>query len=143
MSDLTGIGSILDFGGKILDRIMPDEETREAAKFQLFKAQQDGRFKEIEADIEMAKAQSAINVEEAKSTNLFVSGARPFIMWVCGVALLYASIIDPILRFVASVIYGYSGSFPAIDTSITLQLLFGLLGLGAYRTFEKVKGVAS
>jgi hypothetical protein len=47
------------------------------------------------------------------------------------------------MRFVALVIYGYQGGFPEIDTTITLQVLLGLLGLGGMRTTEKLKGVAS
>ena len=38
--------------------------------------------------------------------------------------------------------FGYAGDFPVIDTDITMQVLFGILGLGAYRSFEKSKGVA-
>lgn len=134
--DFTGIGSILDFGGKILDRIMPDEETREAAKFQLFKAQQEGLFKEIEADIELAKAQASINVEEAKSTNLFVSGWRPYIGWICGAGLMYQFLVYPILvAFVPKIVQ--------LDMGTLLTLLMGMLGLGAMRTAEKFKNVAS
>jgi hypothetical protein len=37
----------------------------------------------------------------------------------------------------------YSGTFPPIDTMLTLQVLMGMLGLGAFRTWEKQQGVAS
>lgn len=134
--DFTGIGSILDFGGKILDRIMPDEETREAAKFQLFKAQQEGLFKELEAEVELAKAQAAINVEEAKSTSLFVSGWRPFIGWICGSGLAYQFLVYPIL-------VAYQPKIAQLDMGTLLTLLMGMLGLGAMRTAEKFKNVAS
>ena len=30
--DITGIGSVLDFGGKIIDRIWPNPAERDAAK---------------------------------------------------------------------------------------------------------------
>jgi hypothetical protein len=58
----------------------------------------------------------------------------------CGFALLYAAILDPMARFVATVILKYVGPFPVIDTTITMQVLFGLLGLGGMRMYEKVKG---
>jgi hypothetical protein len=64
-------------------------------------------------------------------------------MWVCGVALAYVSLIEPVMRFVAVLCFDYRGEFPVIDTVITMQLLFGLLGLGGMRSFEKTKGVAS
>jgi hypothetical protein len=87
------------------------------------------------------QAQTDINKIEAVSTNVFVSGWRPMVGWVCGVALAYAAFFEPILRFIARVLCGYTGAFPAIDTNITLQILLGLLGLGGMRSFEKIKGV--
>jgi hypothetical protein len=84
-------------------------------------------------------AQLDVAREEAKSVNWWVAGARPFILWTCGVAFAYAAVVEPLLRFVA-VVGGYDGQFPALDTTITMQVLFGMLGLGAYRTVEKVTG---
>ena len=98
---------------------------------------------EIALVTQSALGQLDINKAEAQNPRLFVSGARPFIIWVCGFALLYAAILDPIARFIAQVIYHYAGPFPVIDTTITLQVLLGLLGLGTMRTAEKFKGVAS
>ncbi|CAB4173358.1 hypothetical protein UFOVP953_54, partial [uncultured Caudovirales phage] len=43
-------------------------------------------------------------------------------------------------RFAAKVWGGYNGEFPVIDTNLTMQVLMGLLGLGAMRSVEKVKG---
>ncbi len=87
-------------------------------------------------------AQTEINKIEAASGSLFVSGGRPFVVWVCAFALAYAAVIEPIARFVATVGFAYSGPFPVIDTDLTMQVLLGLLGLGAYRSVEKIKGVA-
>ena len=56
--------------------------------------------------------------------------------------LAYAAVIEPIARFVATVSFAYAGPFPVIDTDLTMQVLLGLLGLGAYRSVEKIKGVA-
>lgn len=110
------------------------------------------KLKQMDLDfkIEMAKigisldlAQIGVNTEEAKSTDLFVAGGRPFILWVCGIAFAYVAIVEPLARFVAQVGFQYHGAFPAIDTTLTLQVLGGLLGLGSLRTVEKLKGVAS
>ena len=139
---LDPITAALDFGGKLLDKFISDPKQKDEAKLKLLELHQTGELAQLAAETELAKGQLAINVEEAKSASVFVSGARPFIMWICAVALLYASIIEPILRFVCTVKYGYNGAFPVIDTTITMQILFGILGLGAYRTVEKVKGVA-
>ena len=98
------------------------------------------RSEEFQGNIALLTGQMRINEEEAKSTNWFVAGGRPFIMWVCGVALLYAVIIEPIARFTTKVLFGYTGEFPVIDSTLTMQVLMGLLGLGTMRTMEKLKG---
>jgi len=64
-------------------------------------------------------------------------------MWMCGVSFGYATLGEPIARFVATVVFNYTGPFPVIDTMLTMQLLLGLLGLGGMRTTEKLKGVAT
>lgn len=140
--DLTGLGSIFDFGSKVLDKIFPDPAKAQEAKIELFKLQQTGELAQLAAETSLAEGQQNINIEEAKSTSLFVSGWRPMCGWVGAGALAYSAIIEPVARFVASVGFGYFGSFPVIDTTITMQILFGLLGLGGLRTYEKFKGVA-
>lgn len=130
------VSAALDVGGKLIDRLWPDPAQRDAAKLELLKLQQSGELAEM-------TAQTEINKAEAQSSSVFVAGARPFVMWVCGFAMAYVSIVEPIARFVASVCFGYTGNFPAIDTVLTAQVLLGLLGLGGLRSFDKVKGVAS
>jgi len=100
---------------------------------------------EIEKEITLAgmdldKAQMAVNQEEAKSSSFFVAGWRPSVGWICSIGLLWAYILQPISIFFLKV-FGYSGVIPEINTDGLLQLLFGLLGMGALRSFEKVKGV--
>jgi len=94
----------------------------------------------LDNDIKLQLAQISVNLEEAKSADAFTSRWRPFIGWVCGVAFAYVALVEPILRFVAQVVFKYTGEFPVIDTMLTLQVLGGLLGLGAMRSFDKVKG---
>ena len=124
----------------MIERFFPDPEKKAAAQLELLKMQQNGDLAQLAAETDLAKLQIQVNVEEAKSTNWFVAGARPFIMWTCGVSLAYVSVIEPVSRFVAKVWFGYVGDFPVIDTNLTMQILMGILGLGAYRTAEKIKG---
>ena len=86
-------------------------------------------------------AQTDTNKIEAASNSVFVAGWRPFCGWIGGCGLAYAAIIEPTARFVATVMVGYTGDFPAIDTTVTMQILFGMLGLGAMRSYDKAKGV--
>lgn len=92
----------------------------------------------VELENTAMAAQTAVNLEEAKSESLFVSGWRPFVGWVGGVCLAYAAILEPFMSWWARV-YGYVGDFPKIDTTITMQVLVGILGLGAYRTYDKAQ----
>lgn len=126
-----GIGEIIGSVGKIADDLTTSDKERMAAELDAYKAESERMGGQVE-----------INKIEAASGSLFVSGGRPFVVWVCAFALAYAAVIEPIARFVATVGFAYSGPFPVIDTDLTMQVLLGLLGLGAYRSVEKIKGVA-
>ncbi len=135
--DITGLGTIFDFGSKILDKVFPDPAKAQEAKIELFKLQQNGELAQLAAETSIATAQIGVNTVEAANTSTFVSGGRPFVIWVGGFGLAYASILEPLLRFIAAVAFHYTGIFPAIDTTITMQVLFGVLGLGALRSYDK------
>lgn len=120
----------------IIDKAIPDADAREKAKADVAMLQAKG-----ELDVQLGQIQ--INLKEAEHPNIFVSGWRPAVGWVGAAALGYATIVEPVLRFGATVWFGYGGSFPDIDTDLTLQILMALLGFGAFRAFEKVKGVAA
>ncbi len=119
----------------VIDRVVPDKAAAEKAKLELDSTESKAMF-------ENALAQIGVNAEEAKSDNWFVAGWRPAVGWIGAFGLGYAAILEPLIRFVAVVAFDYQGKFPALDTSLTMQVLFGILGLGAYRAYEKVKGVA-
>lgn len=138
--DITGLGSLFDFGSKIIDKIFPDKTEAEKAKLVMLQLQQAGEFKEIESELAVLTEQSKINLEEAKSSNLFVSGARPAAMWVCVSGLLYTFLLQPIFSWI-SLVMKYQAP-PVIDTGLLIQLLMGMLGLAGLRTFEKKNGVA-
>jgi hypothetical protein len=92
--------------------------------------------KKLEIAGKLAEVQTKINEAEATHRTVFVAGWRPFIGWVCGLGLLYAVFIEPLLRFVFTV-NGWEIEFPKIDTTITMQVLFGMLGLVGARSYEK------
>ena len=130
----------LQFVSKIADKIWPDPAAKAAGLLELERMKQTGELAYLTAETELAKGQQTINQVEAASDKLFVSGWRPFIGWSCGFGLVYAALIEPLARFVAVVAFNYQGQFPIIDTTITTQVLLGMLGLGAMRSVEKVKG---
>lgn len=143
MASFDPVSAVLNIGEKLIDRLWPDPAQRDAAKLKLFELQQTGELAKLAAETDLAKGQLAINQMEAQNPRLFVSGWRPWIGWVCGAAFTYAAVIEPVARFIAAVAFGYKGAFPVIDTWLTVQVLFGILGLGALRTREKEKGVAA
>jgi hypothetical protein len=96
-----------------------------------------------EVGIKIDLAQIGVDQVEAASDSVFVAGWRPAVGWVGALGLGYVAIVEPFARFLALVGFHYAGPFPVIDTSLTMQVLMGILGLGGMRTFEKVKGVAS
>jgi hypothetical protein len=135
------LSGLFDLGKGLIDRLFPDPAAKAAAQLELLKMQQAGELAQLAAETDLAKLQIQTNIEEAKSTNWFVAGWRPGIGWVCGAGLAYAALVEPFARFAAKVWFGYTGDFPIIDTNLTLQILMGMLGLGAMRSVEKVKNV--
>lgn len=79
------------------------------------------------------------NKQEAASQSLFVAGWRPFIGWVCGSGLAIQFIVNPIFTWIAA-LAKHPVQFPSLDLGTLMTLLFGMLGLGAMRTYEKVQG---
>jgi len=134
------LSGLFDLGKGLIDRFFPDPEKKAAAQLELLKMQQNGDLAQLAADTDLAKLQIQTNIEEAKSTNWFVAGWRPCIGWVCGAGLAYAALVEPFARFAAKVWFGYTGDFPVINSDLTMQILMGMLGLGAMRSVEKVKG---
>lgn len=120
------VGGIIGTVGKVADDLFTSDEERMKAELDAYSA-----------ETSRLNGQVEINKVEAASSSLFVSGGRPFILWICGVAFAYASIVEPLLRFGSKVLFGYMGEFPVIDTTLTMQILLGILGLGAMRSFDK------
>jgi len=137
--DIAGLGSIADLLKTGINKIWPDKTEIEKAKLAADMAQ-------VMGVVDLAKGQLAINEEEAKSTNWFVAGWRPFIGWVCGTGLLYDFVARPVINGLITAILTVLGHttdivfFVALDTNVLVSCLGGLLGLGGLRTVEKVTG---
>lgn len=133
--------ALLEMGSRIIEKLIPDPQAKAQAQFELLKLQQAGEFKELELQLQRDLGQIEVNKVEAASDSLFKSGWRPAIGWICAGALLYQLIARPVFGWLALNLWGWSAP-PSLELDTLLTLLFGLLGLGAYRTVEKVKGVA-
>ena len=81
----------------------------------------------------LIELQAQINSVEAKHRNIFVSGWRPAVGWVCAFALAYNFIIRDLLVWWV----GVESAPPALQMEHLMTVLIGMLGLGGMRTFEK------
>lgn len=132
---------ILGLGSKVIDRLWPDPAAAAAAKLELLKMQQSGELAQLTADTSLALEQIKVNAVEAQSPSLLVSGWRPMIGWICGAACGWNWIGLPIAKL-GMEIAGHPLDISGANLSEMLPVLLGMLGLGALRTAEKVKGVA-
>lgn len=137
--DVTGLGSIADLASNVIDKIFPDKDAAEKAKLELFRLQQEGQLKELDADFKLKLQQLVINAEEAKNGSVFVSGWRPFIGWVCGGALAYNYIFMPFITWGVKNFYPASPPMPVLDMGELMVLLLGMLGIAGLRSVDKVK----
>ncbi len=136
-----GIGEVvslvMNLGIKpLLDKFFPDAQQRvEAEQF---------ITKQLAS---LNNAQVSVNLKEAENPRLFISGWRPFIGWVCGGGFAYAVVGKDILNWIVNLLNGIWGytipPLPAPDLTLMFEVLIGLLGLGGYRSWEKINGVAS
>ena len=84
--------------------------------------------------------QTELNKIEAAHRSVFVAGWRPFIGWVCGLALLYNFVVRDLLAWLI-LNTGIEASMPPdLAMQELLTVLLGMLGLGAFRTAEKMAG---
>ena len=126
-----GIDDAIAAGLKVLDKFVPDPEAKARAESELRTSLQ-----------AWDKSQTDVNAVEAANDRVFVSGWRPFIGWVCGAALAYQYVAAPLLMWIATSAHIPLAQPPKLDGSLW-ELMFGMLGLGGLRTFEKVKGIAA
>jgi hypothetical protein len=132
---LDPVTAVLDIGGKLIDRMWPDPAQAATAKLELIKLQQSG-------DLAQMTGQLEINKVEAANANIFVSGWRPAIGWVCALALLYQYLVRPLAVAVFAAVGHPLPVMPGLDENLW-QLMMAMLGMGGLRTFEKVQGVAN
>lgn len=123
----------------VIDRVLPDEKAREAAKLELLRQQQAG-------EMEAIKTQLSAILAEAQSADPWTSRARPTFLYVVYVLILAAipmgicSAISPdTARAVAA---GMQAWLAAIPPDIVELFQWVMLGYVGARSVEKVRGAA-
>jgi hypothetical protein len=117
----------IELASTVVKTIWPDKSEQERAQ--------------LAAALALVQGQMDTNKAEAANPSVFVSGARPFIMWICGVGLGMQFLVSPTIQWGAA-LFGKTVVLPPLDIGTLMTLLLGMLGLGGMRTFEKFKGVA-
>ena len=126
--DISGLGAVADLASGVINRFFPDKTEQEKAQ--------------IAQALTIMQMQMDVNKEEAKSTSVFVSGWRPFIGWVCGMACAWNWLGLP-MAVALSTYMGHPIPLSSADITEMMPVLMGMLGLGGLRTYEKLNGVAS
>lgn len=131
LSDLIGggvVGAAEGVAG-IVDRFVETEDEKRAAE--ILKARM---------MMQPSLVQTELNKIEASHRSVFVAGWRPFIGWVCGLALLYNFVLRDMLAWLI-LNTGLQASLPPdLAMEELMTVLLGMLGLGAFRTAEKMAG---
>ena len=118
----------------LLDKFIEDKDQKNALAHEI------ATLAEKQAH-EAQLAQVEVNKAEAQHRSIFVAGWRPFIGWVCGIALAYHFVFAPIILF-ATAFFGVEvPELPSFDMETLTTILLGMLGLGGLRSFEKFKGL--
>lgn len=125
------ISTILGLATTILNKIWGNKDDELKRQFIL-------ELQEKLDTVELTKGQLEINKVEAANENLFVSGARPFIMWVCGFAFAWMYVVQPMITYLVVVTGNPMPILPVFNTTELMTVLFGLLGLGGMRSFDKL-----
>lgn len=134
--DLTGIGSIADLGQSIIQRIWPNKSDPAyiAAQTALLQAQEAGQFKQMDNDFQLSLEQIKTDAAEAAQPGLhFRDGAG----WTC-VFSFGVMTLKPLIEW-GSILAGHPVQLPAIDTTFSMTMLSGLLGLGGMHVYQQVK----
>jgi len=135
---LSGGGAkLVDAIGDALDKVITSDEERNAAKALMEKLRQ-----------EPGRLQVELNKIEAAHRSILVAGWRPFIGWVCGVALAFFYVPKFIVAPGIWVVAIHNGGwieippYPVAADGL-FELVLALLGMSTLRTAEKAMGTAA
>ena len=127
------IGDILNIGSKILDRVLPDPDKKEAAKLELAKLAMSGDMAKLQAEIEAYKVEQEAISDRWKadmgSDSWLSKNIRPMTMIFILSAYLLLAIGDG------------ADWFDVADNFVELLGQWGMLVMSAYfggRTLEKI-----
>ncbi len=125
-----------------IDSLITSDEEKQQLKNDALREAREGNLREWAIAAGLMQGQIDINKIEAGNTNLFVSGWRPFIGWVCGAAIMWAFLGEPMARW-GIALWAPGTTLPVIPANNLFELVLAMLGLAGWRSLDKAKGVAS
>jgi hypothetical protein len=125
--DLLGISTTATAIKDVLGMFFPDKTEKEKM--------------EMAQTFALIQGQLDANKVEASNVSLFTSGWRPSVGWTCSLAFAVQFVVGPLAQW-GSTLAGHPVVFPTLDLGTMMPILVGMLGLGYYRTQEKIAGVS-
>ena len=131
------IGSLLGGGiaepikavGNILDKLFTSDDERLDKQLLLERLAQQPLLAQVE-----------LNKVEAQHHSMFVAGWRPYIGWMLGTLVGIAGFMNFILR---PILACWHIMVPEINAGELYPVLIGMLGMSAFRTYDKSKGTSN
>lgn len=128
------LSGILEVGGKLIDKLIPDPEQKAKAQLELLRLQQSGELEELKTRL------SAI-LAEANSSDPWTSRARPSFMYVMYVMILASIPMGVLHAFNPELAQGIASGMKAWLSAIPEEMwwLFGAgyLGYTGFRSMDK------
>ena len=125
------LAALLPIFGSVIDKVIPDKAAAEKAKLE-------AQAQLVAAATQGALAQLEVNKVEAAHQSVFVAGWRPAIGWVCAAALAYSYMLVPLVGFTLALMGKPVPRWPVLDGNLW-ELMFGMLGMGALRSWDKAQ----
>lgn len=115
MADLTGIGSIFDFGSKVLDKLFPNKEEADKNKLALLQLAQSGELTELSgqlADVNSARVLAGQDIAGGNNFTKFLSSTfRPVAGYTCLAMTIYAAVshttVDPLIADLCKTVFEF------------------------------------
>ena len=114
------VGQLMEGTSKILDGLITNKEE----KAKVF--------------VELSKMQVEVNKLEASSSSNFKGGWRPAIGGVCAIALGYNFVVRDWINYYVSIAHEGVELAPALQMEHIMTLTLGMLGMGAFRSVDKI-----
>lgn len=128
-----GVGDIVKAVGGAADSLFTSDEERGKLALEERKL----ALEEAKLADRAAERQVEVNLAEAAHPSMLVAGWRPAVGWVCVVAMLYHFLIQPLAGTFIEASFGIV--LIDLDWQELSIVLLGMLGLGAQRSYDKLR----